>query len=63
MQEVETLGNMDLIILCLNPRELIHNFISPLVKTFVADVHLRIQYPQEAKALAREHADWNVHDL
>jgi hypothetical protein len=42
MQEVETLGNMDLIILCLNPRELIHNFISPLVETFVADVHLRI---------------------
>lgn len=42
MQEVETLWNVDLIILCLNPRELIHNFISPLVETFVADVHLRI---------------------
>ena len=53
MQEVEPMRNVDLAILRLNPGQLVNDFIAPLVHTLVPDVHLRIQYPQEAKSFVR----------
>jgi hypothetical protein len=63
MQEVEALRYVNLVIFCLDPCELIHDLIAPFVEAFVPDVHLRIQYPEETKALLREDFDWNIHDL
>ena len=54
---------VDLLILSLDPSQLVHHFIAPLVHAFVANVHLRVQDPKEAKALATEHFHWDVHDL
>jgi len=40
---------MDFVVFCLNPGQLIDDFVSPLVHALVAYVHLRVKDPKEAK--------------
>lgn len=54
---------MNLFILSLDPGELVHYFVAPLVEAFVTDVHLRVEDPKEAEALLREYLHGDVHDL
>jgi hypothetical protein len=51
MQKVKSMGSMYLRILSLHPGKLINHFIPPLVHAFISDVHLRIEDPEETKAL------------
>ena len=54
---------MDLFVLGLDPCQLVHDLIAPLVHALVANVHLRVEDPQEAEAFFGEHFDWNVHNF
>lgn len=57
------MGYVDLLILGLDPSELVNNLITPLVHAFIADVHLGVQDPKETEAFARENLNGDVHDL
>lgn len=63
VQEVKSMGDVNLFVLSLNPGELVHDFVAPLVHALVAYVHLAVQNPQETKSLSRQHFHWYVHDL
>lgn len=54
---------MNLLILSLNPRELIDNLIAPLIHALIPNMHLRVQNPQEAESLPRQQLNRDVHDL
>ena len=53
MKEVEAVRDMNLFIIGLDPSNLVDYFVAPLVHTFVAYVHLRVQDPQKTEALLR----------
>lgn len=57
------MGYVDLLILSLDPSELVNNLVTPLVHAFIADVHLGVQDPKETEAFARENLNGDVHDL
>ena len=42
MKEVKSVTDMDLIILCLDPGQLVYNLISPFVHAFITNMHLGI---------------------
>lgn len=50
MEEIEALGDVNFGVLCFNPSDLIDNFVTPFVHAFVANVHLGVEDPEEAKA-------------
>ena len=54
---------MDLSVLLLDPGDLVDHSVPPLVHALVADVHLRIQYPQEAETVLGQLLNRNAHDL
>mgnify|MGYP006874997138 CR=1 FL=1 len=54
---------MDFVVFCLNPGQLIDDFVSPLVHALVAYVHLRVKDPKEAKTFDWELLDWDVDDF
>lgn len=51
VQKVKAMADMDLVVFGFDPSQLIDNFVTPFVHAFVANIHLRIEYPQEAEAL------------
>lgn len=63
VQEVEAMADVNFVILGLDPSQLVDDFVAPLVHAFVADVHLRIEDPQEAEALGGQVLDGDVDDL
>lgn len=63
MKEVEAVGDVNLAVLGLDPGELVDDLVAPLVHALVANVHLRVEDPQEAEALLGENLDGDVHDL
>ena len=63
MQEVEAVRNVNLVVLGLDPGELIHHLVAPLVHALVADVHLAIQDPEKAEAFDCKVLDRYIDDL
>lgn len=63
MKEVETVGNVNLLILSLDPGKLVDNFVTPFVHAFVSDVHLRVENPKKAEAFLRKNLNRNIHDF
>ena len=54
---------MYFLILGLDPSELVYNFVAPLVHAVVSYVHLRVQDPQEAKALHSKSLHGDINDF
>lgn len=63
MQEVEAVRDVNLLVLGLDPCQLVHHLVPPLVHALVANVHLRVEDPQEAEAFVGELLDGDVDDL
>ena len=63
MQEVETVRDVNLFILGLDPCQLVDHLVPPLVHALVPDVHLRVEDPEEAEPFVRELFDGDVDDL
>jgi hypothetical protein len=63
VEEVESVGDMYLLVFSLHPSELIDDFVAPLVHALVSDVHLGVEDPQEAEALHGQMFHRDVDDL
>lgn len=57
------MGNVDFVVLGLDPCKLINHLVAPLVHALIADMHLGIQYPQETEAFGCQVLDRNVYDF
>lgn len=63
MEEVEPVGDVYLLVLSFNPGKLVHDLVAPLVHALIANVHLRIEDPQEAEPLLGQQLHRDVHYL
>lgn len=63
VEEVEAVGNVDLLVLGLDPGQLVHHLVAPLVHALVANMHLGVEDPEEAEAFPGERFNRDVHDL
>lgn len=63
VQEVKAVGNVNLAVFRLDPGELVHDLVAPLVHALIPNVHLRVEHPQKAEALAGQHFHGNVYDF
>lgn len=63
MEEIIAQRHKNLLILELNPGNLIHNLVSPFIKTLIANLDIAIKDPEEAKAPFLQLLHLQVHDL
>lgn len=63
VQEVESMTDVNLVVLGLNPGQLVDHLVSPFVHALVSHMHLGVQNPQEAETFDGQMLYWDVYNF